>query len=229
MNMFRTAALALPLHFALAAPLMAADPVALDSEDQQISYALGLLMGTQFGSQFDQIEFDSSALIAGFEAGDDGGEAQMTPQEAQSMIQAYAERIQAEAAAKKAAETAAFMTENAAREEVTVTESGLQYQVLAEGEGASPTLGDTVKVHYTGRLLDGTVFDSSVQRGEPATFPVSGVIAGWTEALQLMKPGTKFQVWIPSDLAYGERGTGRDIGPNETLTFEMELLEILDN
>ena len=119
--------------------------------------------------------------------------------------------------------------ENAAREEVTVTESGLQYQVLAEGEGASPTLGDTVKVHYTGRLLDGTVFDSSVQRGEPATFPVSGVIAGWTEALQLMKPGTKFQVWIPSDLAYGERGTGRDIGPNETLTFEMELLEILDN
>ena len=153
----------------------------------------------------------------------------MTPQEAQSMIQAYAERIQAEAAVKKAAETAAFMTENAAREEVTVTESGLQYQVLAEGEGASPTLGDTVKVHYTGRLLDGTVFDSSVQRGEPATFPVSGVIAGWTEALQLMKPGTKFQVWIPSDLAYGERGTGRDIGPNETLTFEMELLEILGN
>ena len=229
MNMFRTAALALPLHFALAAPLMAADPVALDSEDQQISYALGLLMGTQFGSQFDQIEFDSPALIAGFEAGDAGGEAHMTPQEAQSMLQAYAERVQAEAAAKKAAEAAAFMAENAAREEVTVTESGLQYQVLAEGEGASPTLGDTVKVHYTGRLLDGTVFDSSVQRGEPATFPVSGVIAGWTEALQLMKPGTKFQVWIPSELAYGERGTGRDIGPNETLTFEMELLEILGN
>ena len=231
MNMFRTAALALPLHLALAAPLMAADPVALDSEDQQISYALGLLMGTQFGAQFDQIEFDGDALIAGFEAGDNGGEAQMTPQEAQTMIQAYAVRMQEAAAAQKAEEAAAFMTENAARAEVTVTESGLQYEVLAEGDanGASPTLSDTVKVHYTGKLLNGKVFDSSVARGEPATFPVSGVIAGWTEALQLMKPGTKFRVWIPSEIAYGARGAGNDIGPNETLTFDMELLEIIGN
>ena len=209
---------------------MAADPVALDSEDQQISYALGLLMGTQFGAQFDQIEFDGDALIAGFEAGDNGGEAQMTPQEAQTMIQAYAVRMQEAAAAKKAEEAAAFMTENAARAEVTVTESGLQYEVLAEGDanGASPTLSDTVKVHYTGKLLNGKVFDSSVARGEPATFPVSGVIAGWTEALQLMSVGDKWRIACPPQLTYGEQGAGDSIPPNTALVFEIHLIAIKD-
>ena len=121
----------------------------------------------------------------------------------------------------------AFLVENGAKEGITTTESGLQYKVLVEGEGDSPTLGNSVSVHYTGRLLDGTVFDSSIERGEPAEFPVSGVIPGWTEALQLMKPGGKFEVWIPSALAYGERGAGADIGPNEVLNFEMELLAIV--
>jgi len=120
----------------------------------------------------------------------------------------------------------AFLAENAAREGVTVTESGLQYEVLTAAEGAMPTEDDTVSVHYVGTLLDGTEFDSSIARGEPASFPLKGVIPGWTEGLQLMTVGSKNRFVIPSDLAYGDRGAGQAIGPGETLIFEVELLEI---
>ena len=120
-----------------------------------------------------------------------------------------------------------FLEENKTKKDVFTTESGLQYQVVTEGTGEKPTEKDRVKVHYTGTLLDGTKFDSSVDRGEPAEFPVNGVIKGWTEILQLMPVGSKYIVWVPSELAYGERGAGSDIGPNKTLKFEIELLEIV--
>ncbi|MGB0931993.1 MAG: FKBP-type peptidyl-prolyl cis-trans isomerase, partial [Chitinophagales bacterium] len=120
-----------------------------------------------------------------------------------------------------------FLTKNKERSEIKVTDSGLQYEVMTEGTGAIPSAEDKVKVHYHGTLMDGKVFDSSVDRGEPAEFPVGGVIKGWVEALQLMPTGSKWKLYIPSDLAYGERGAGGDIGPHETLIFEVELLEIL--
>lgn len=118
-----------------------------------------------------------------------------------------------------------FLAENGKRPEVTTTESGLQYEVLTQGDGPKPTADQTVTVHYVGKLLDGTVFDSSVDRGEPATFGLRQVIPGWTEGVQLMSRGSKYRFYIPSSLAYGERGAGRDIGPNETLIFDVELLD----
>jgi FKBP-type peptidyl-prolyl cis-trans isomerase len=132
---------------------------------------------------------------------------------------------QAELTKKKGAE---FMAKNAKEEGVVTTESGLQYKVLKAGTGESPAATDKVRVHYHGTLLNGKVFDSSVERKEPAEFKLNGVISGWTEGLQLMKEGGKFRFWIPSELAYGERGAGSDIGPNETLIFDVELLKILD-
>ncbi len=119
-----------------------------------------------------------------------------------------------------------FLAENGERDGVISLESGLQYEVINEGTGATPALTDKVRTHYHGTLIDGTVFDSSVERGEPISFPVNGVIAGWTEALQLMKVGSKWRLFVPFDLAYGERGAGQDIGPFATLIFEVELLEI---
>ena len=120
----------------------------------------------------------------------------------------------------------AFLERNGAREEVITTDSGLQYEVLVSGDGASPAPADLVTVHYTGTLIDGTVFDSSVQRGQPAEFPANRLIPGWVEALQLMQVGDKWMLYIPSDLAYGERGAGGAIGPNQTLIFEIELLGV---
>ena len=134
---------------------------------------------------------------------------------------------QAEARAEQAlADARAFLEENAGREGVTVTESGLQYEVVEEGDGASPDASDTVKTHYTGRLADGTVFDSSVERGEPATFGVDQVIPGWQEALQRMQVGDKWRLWLPPELAYGERGAGDRIPPNAALVFFLVLLEV---
>ena len=138
-----------------------------------------------------------------------------------------AAQAEAEAAAKaRAQEGLDFLAKNKSAEGVTTTESGLQYKIEVAGEGDSPTAADTVSVHYEGRLLNGKVFDSSYDRGAPASFGVSQVIPGWTEALQLMKPGAKWEVWIPSEIAYGARGAGADIGPNEVLNFTIELLEV---
>jgi FKBP-type peptidyl-prolyl cis-trans isomerase FklB len=130
------------------------------------------------------------------------------------------------AAEENLREGQAFLSENAQKDGVKTTESGLQYEVIEKGSGKTPTPESTVTVHYRGTLIDGTEFDSSLRRGEPATFPVNGVIAGWTEALQLMSEGAKYKLYIPADLAYGERGAGQAIGPNETLIFDVELLSV---
>ena len=145
----------------------------------------------------------------------------------QQKMRAAAQEKAAEAASKMKAASEAFLAENAKKEGVKVTASGLQYEVLSEGTGKQPVPADTVRVHYTGKLLDGTVFDSSVERGEPAEFGLTQVIAGWTEGLQLMKTGSKFRFYIPADLAYGDHGAGNSIPPQAALIFDVELLAVL--
>lgn len=207
---------------------VAADVPASDIEKR--SYALGqnMLKGLKDAG----IEYQASFLYAGFS--DAAADKQlMTDEEMQATLIAMQQEVQQkqmEAQMKLLEEKSqagkAYLENNASQEGVTTTESGLQYKVLSQGDGEKPTAENTVTVHYEGRLTDGTVFDSSTQRGEPATFPVGGVIAGWTEALQLMPVGSKWQLTIPSELAYGQRGAGGAIGPNETLVFDVELLSI---
>ncbi len=199
----------------------------------RISYALGLSMGNNFrasGIETIDVKDFADGVAAVFE----GAQPKMSYDEAKAEIQKYftaMEERQKEAAAKMAevnrAAGEAFLAENAKRAEIKTTASGLQYEVLVEGEGAVPTDKDQVEVHYTGKLIDGTVFDSSVDRGQPATFGVTQVIPGWVEALQLMKAGSKWRLYIPSDLAYGPNGAGSVIGPNQTLIFDVELIKIL--
>ena len=228
MNLLRSATLAVTLPLGLALPASAEEPAALDTDVQKFNYALGVIYGAQIAQTDLGVELDTALVLHGFrEMLQQSDSAQMSPEEATQFARAFVEKKRAEDAAMRVEMGQAFLVENGAKDGITTTQSGLQYKVLVEGKGDSPTLGNSVSVHYTGRLLDGTVFDSSIERGEPAEFPVSGVIPGWTEALQLMKPGGKFEVWIPSALAYGERGAGADIGPNEVLNFEMELLAIV--
>lgn len=200
----------------------------------RISYALGLSMGNNFrASGIESINFKDFA--DGVEAVfTPGATLKMTYDEAKEEIRRYftamQERQQAEAAKmgeqnRKLGE--AYLADNAKRAEVVTTASGLQYEVIKEGTGAKPTASDRVKVHYTGRLIDGTVFDDSVERGEPASFGVNQVIPGWVEALQLMPVGSKWRLHIPSALAYGPNGAGGVIGPDAVLVFDVELLEIL--
>lgn len=204
-----------------------------NKELDRISYALGLSMGNNFRSSgIDKIDVDDFA--AGVAAVYSGEKPRMTYDEAKAEIQAYfqaMEERQREAAAEmgkvNAAAGEAFLKDNGAREKVMTTASGLQYEVLEEGTGAQPSAGDQVTVHYTGKLIDGTVFDSSVERGEPATFGVTQVIPGWVEALQLMKEGAKWRLFIPSNLAYGPNGAGGVIGPNATLIFDVELIKVI--
>lgn len=197
----------------------------LASDEAKVSYALGMMVGERVLKQYENIDYDT--LIEAMKAQHAGEETLMSMEEAQNALQAQAEAAASEAAmaAKEAGDE--FLAENAARDGVSVTESGLQYEVIEEAEGDKPTLESTVSVHYVGTLMDGTEFDSSVARGEPAQFPLNGVIPGWTEGLQLMNVGSKYRFVIPSDLAYGDRGAGQSIGPGETLVFEVELLEIL--
>jgi FKBP-type peptidyl-prolyl cis-trans isomerase FklB len=199
----------------------------------RISYALGLSMGNNFkasGIQTINVQDFADGVAAVYA----GAQPKMSYDEAKAEIQNFfgeMEKKQQEAAAKmaevnqKAGEQ--FLAENAKRPEVKTTASGLQYEVLTEGNGAQPSKDDQVEVHYTGTLIDGTVFDSSVERGTPATFGVTQVIAGWVEALQLMKAGSKWRLYIPSNLAYGPQGAGGIIGPNATLIFDVELLKVL--
>lgn len=200
----------------------------------RISYALGLSMGNNFrASGINEINVQDFA--DGVAAVFYGAEPKMSYDEAKAEIQAYftaLEQKQREAAAElgKANQVAgeAFLAENGKRADVHTTPSGLQYEVLAEGHGPQPTAADQVEVHYTGKLIDGTVFDSSVDRGIPATFGVTQVIPGWVEALQLMKAGSKWRLYIPSQLAYGPNGApGSPIGPNATLIFDVELLKVI--
>ncbi|HEY0924609.1 FKBP-type peptidyl-prolyl cis-trans isomerase [Rheinheimera pacifica] len=197
--------------------------------EQHASYGIGLQMGQQLADNpFDGLDID--AVAAGVIAAYTEQEAEVSDEQIRAAFGVISERMQAEQAEKAellAGAGEAFLAENAKRAEVTVTASGLQYEVLVAAEGEKPTRNSTVRTHYHGTLIDGTVFDSSYQRGEPAEFPVSGVIAGWTEALQLMSPGSKLRLYIPHDLAYGERGAGNAIAPFSALVFDVELLAIL--
>ncbi len=197
-----------------------------DMNMDKLSYAWGLAMGQQLramGVQNLEISDFSNAVKAAF----DGKEPELPLDEAQKLINDYLADLQEKAVAKAKEVGSKFLEENAKKEGVKVTGTGLQYMVEKEGTGASPAATDEVTVHYTGRLLDGTVFDSSVSRGEPATFPLNRVIPGWTEGLQLMKEGGKTVFFIPSELAYGAQGVPNAIPPHSTLIFEVELIKVV--
>ena len=196
------------------------------------SYAIGINTGANYRTNLKTLpggEANIDDLIAGFIQAIKGDSAamKMTPETAQQYLQTYFVEASAKEAAQNKEAGEKFLAENKTKEGVITTESGLQYKVEKEGTGEKPTAADRVKVHYTGTLLAGTKFDSSVDRGEPAEFGVSQVIRGWTEGLQIMPAGSKYIFWIPSDLAYGERGAGQDIKPNSVLKFEVELLEVI--
>jgi len=203
----------------------------LDTLNQRLSYIVGENMANQLKN--DGIELDTNALVLAIADVTTGSPSRLTDEEKRSTVeeiqkvsQEKQQAAQAEQSAKNSEEGVSYLAENSQKAGVTTTDSGLQYKVISKGDGAKPTADDTVKVHYKGTLIDGTVFDSSYDRGEPAVFPVGGVIAGWTEMLQLMNVGEKVEVVIPSDLAYGPSGSGQAIGPDAVLIFDVELLGI---
>lgn len=202
-------------------------------ELDRISYALGLSMGNNFRASGIE-KLDVKDFADGVAAVFSGETPRMTYDEAKEEIRVFftamEERQRAEVSEKGKMNKAAgeaFLAENCKRTDVKTTPSGLQYEVVEEGNGSQPSATDRVMVHYTGRLIDGTVFDSSVERGEPATFGVNQVIPGWVEALQMMKEGSKWRLFIPSQLAYGPGGAGGAIGPDSTLIFDVELIKVL--
>ena len=220
--------LALFLAFA---PLALAAEVQLKDQKDKVSYSIGLDIGTTLKRQV--IEVNEELLNTGIQDGLSGKKPLLSEDQVKETMAVFQKEIlakQAEAkkaaAAKNSAEAMKFLAENKTKQDVKTTASGLQYKILKEGSGPTPKPTDTVKVNYRGTVLDGTEFDSSYKRGEPASFPVNRVIKGWTEALQLMKVGSKYQLFIPADLAYGGRGAGSDIGPNAMLIFDVELLGI---
>jgi FKBP-type peptidyl-prolyl cis-trans isomerase FklB len=208
---------------------------ALTTKKQKFSYALGMSVGTQIGATLKKqaVEVDPSIVSQGMKDALAGTKSRMTQEEAQAILTQVQTEVRtqqqqktAQASAKNKAEGEAFLAANKAKEGVVTLPSGLQYKIITAGTGPKPTAADTVVSNYRGTLVDGKEFDSSYKRGKPETFPVSGVIKGWTEALQLMPVGSKWQLVIPSNLAYGERGAGADIGPDSTLVFEVELISI---
>jgi FKBP-type peptidyl-prolyl cis-trans isomerase FklB len=210
---------------------LAQDKAQLKDQKDKASYSIGYDIGETFKKQ--NVELNPDTLFGGLKDALAGKEAALSKEDREKTLQAFQKEMMEkqlaaskEAATKNAAEGEKFLAENKKKDGVKTTASGLQYKVLKEGSGASPKETDTVVTNYKGTLLDGTEFDSSYKRNEPASFPVNRVIKGWTEALQLMKPGAKYQLFIPSSLAYGERGAGQLIGPNATLIFEVELLSI---
>ena len=205
----------------------------LDTDNQKASYGIGIQMGSQLVSAAELL--DRAALLRGIEDALQENDPVISTEEMQPILQAFGEEIEAVAAAERARQGEensmageAYLTENGARDGVTTTDSGLQYEVLQAGDGDNPTAQSQLRVHYRGTLLDGTEFESSYERGEPAVFGAGQLIPGFTEALLLMQAGRHFRVTIPSDIAYGPNGAGQDIGPDATLIFEIELLEILD-
>lgn len=209
----------------------AAEKPVFKNQKDKVSYAIGMDIGHSLKNQ--SIDINPDLLTQGLRDEYTGGKALLTEEEFHETMSAFRQEIVAkqmerakELADKNKKEGEAFLAKNSKKEGVVTLASGLQYKVIKEGTGQKPKPADTVTVDYRGTLIDGTEFDSSYRRGQPATFPVKGVIAGWTEALQLMKVGSKWQLFIPSGLAYGERGTGREIGPNATLVFEIDLLSI---
>lgn len=196
--------------------------------EEQACYGIGYQTGHQLTQQ--KFEgFSVEALLDGLTDALNGQPPAVTPDDINAAFKVINERLQEQQqqqAKELSAEGEKFLAENAKRDEVTVTETGLQFEVLQEGSGEKPAATSTVSTHYHGTLIDGTVFDSSYERGQPAEFPVNGVIAGWTEALQMMPVGSKWRLYVPYNLAYGERGAGGAIGPYSTLIFDVELLEI---
>ncbi|MCT4637610.1 MAG: FKBP-type peptidyl-prolyl cis-trans isomerase [Bacteroidales bacterium] len=193
----------------------------------ELSYSLGVSVGLNLkeqGFSLDSVEDFAQALNDVLS----GNNLAIPQEKVNAVVNEYFTELQKKRFEEKVAEGNKFLEENKNKDGVVTLESGLQYEVITEGDGAKPLATDMVTVHYTGTLTDGTVFDSSVQRGEPATFPVNGVIPGWVEALQLMPVGSKWKLAIPYNLAYGERGAGQLIGPYSTLVFEVELLSIQD-
>ena len=198
------------------------------TDESKASYGVGLQMGQQLASVFEGVSLESA--LSGLEDGFAGKGPRINGDDINAAFAVIQERMQAaetEKSKELSAAGAAFLAENATREGVTVLESGLQYEVITAGEGEKPTAESVVRTHYCGTLVSGEQFDSSYDRGEPTEFPVGGVIAGWTEALQLMPVGSKWKLFIPYHLAYGERGAGGAIGPYQALVFNIELLEIV--
>lgn len=200
-----------------------------ESIEQRVSYGVGRQLGDQLRNNPFK-DFDVTAVQAGLADALAAAESQVSEADLNEAFAVVSKKLQEqeqEAAKEKSAEGEAYLAENAKREEVTVLESGLQYEVIAEGDGDKPTAQSTVRTHYHGTFINGEVFDSSYDRGQPAEFPVSGVIAGWTEALQLMNVGSKWRLHIPYHLAYGERGSHGAIPPYAALVFDVELLDII--
>lgn len=219
---------ALLFAMGLSVPLLAGAQE-LDTPEQQAGYGIGVNIGSNLSSQGVAEDIDIAALLMGIEDAV-SGELKMEEQAISAALQAFTAQQEAKAMAELEAQAEAgraFMAENANRDGVVTTESGLQYEVLTEGEGgASPVASDSVNVHYHGTLVDGTVFDSSIDRGQPVSFPLGNVIPGWTEGLQLMSVGDKYRFFVPAELAYGANGAPPIIGPNATLIFDVELLGI---
>ena len=215
----------------LAGQSFAGEDTVLKDQKDKISYSIGVDIGTNLKKQF--IEVDPDVLAKGVKDAYTGSKTLIPEQEVRDtlmtlqkeMIAKHQEELKS-LAEKNKEEGDAFLAENKKKEGVVTLPSGLQYKIIKEGTGKTPNLTDTVTVNYKGTLIDGKEFDSSYRRGQPATFPVNGVIKGWTEALQLMKEGSKWDIYIPSDLAYGEKGAGAAIGPNSTLIFEVDLISL---
>ncbi len=212
-------------------PVLAAEKPELKTQKDKASYVIGLDMGNSL--KRNKVDVDIDILIAGLRDALSGAKPLMTEQEMKETIMALQKDLQAkqqeqvkELGGKNKKEGEAFLEQNKKKPGVITMPSGLQYKILVNGKGKSPKATDTVSVNYKGTLIDGTEFDSSYKRGQPATFALNGVIPGWTEALQLMKEGSKWQLFIPPNLAYGERGAGGAIGPNAVLIFEIELISI---
>ncbi len=212
-------------------PLRAEEPSPLKTKKDKVSYSIGMDIGMNLKRQ--SLDLDPNLLAAGLRDAMGGGKTLLTTDEIKAVLTDFQKELQAKAeekagqmAEKNKKEGDAFLAENKKKKDVITLPSGLQYKVITEGKGKTPKATDTVTTNYKGTLIDGTEFDSSYQRKEPATFPVTGVIAGWTEALQLMRVGSKWQLFVPAELAYGPRGASQVIGPNATLIFEVELLSI---
>ncbi|MGE5662789.1 MAG: FKBP-type peptidyl-prolyl cis-trans isomerase [Deltaproteobacteria bacterium] len=209
----------------------AEETAVLKTQKDKVSYGIGMNIGKSLKK--DAIDVDADLLVKGLRDSLSGDNTLLSEEEYRATLTAFQKEMmekQMEAskalAEKNKKEGEAFLAGNGKKEGVVTLPSGLQYKVIKSGTGKTPKAGDTVETHYRGTLIDGTEFDSSYKRGQTATFPVNGVIPGWTEALQKMKEGDKWQLFVPSNLAYGERGAGRDIGPNATLIFEVELIAV---
>lgn len=207
--------------------IMSSPELSLETADERVSYGIAMNMGANIARQ-GGVEIDMAAFFAGLQDGLNGAKPRVSEADLQAAFQgaqAKVEALAAEASSQQSAAGQSFLAKNKVRDGVVVTESGLQYEILTAGDGAKPTADQTVEVHYHGTLIDGTVFDSSVQRGETVSFPVGGVIAGWVEGLQLMSVGSKWKLFIPAELGYGDRAQG-PIPAGSVLVFDVELISI---